>query len=73
MQVFGACGEGYFSRSGLNIIDDGALEPGNPEVKAFGQDGVLLNATNMTKENGSMTTFYSEQGFAVAVGHSPGP
>lgn len=34
LQVFGACGRGNFLGSGLNVLDDGVLESGDPKVKA---------------------------------------
>ena len=42
-------------------------------MKALGQNGVLLHASDPIKENGSVPSFHGEHRFADAVGHSASP
>lgn len=42
-------------------------------MKALGQNGVLLHASDPIKENGSVPAFHGEHRLADAVGHGAGP
>ena len=65
LQVLGAGGAGDLPGAGPDVVDYGVLEPGNPEVKSFGQ-GVVLDPTEPVEHDCPVTTINSVHGILQA-------
>ena len=65
LQVLGAGGAGDLPGAGPDVVDYRVLEPGNPEVKSFGQ-GVVLDPTEPVEHDCPVTTINSVHGILQA-------